>query len=68
VQDRKRYKDLGKTKDRLKHRHRGVQYKDNNVKDRDLISSRVDLMHGMEERRIKVMIFSLTSSCSRCSL
>lgn len=53
----KRYKDRDKRKDSLKHRHRGVQYKDNDVKDRDLISSRVDLMHSMEKRRIKVMFF-----------
>ena len=44
----RRYKDLDKRKDSLKHRHRAVQYKDNNVKDRDLISSRGDLMHSME--------------------
>lgn len=58
--ERVRYKNLDKRKDGLKHQHRGVQYKDNNVKDGDLISSRVDLMHSMEKRRIKVMFLSLS--------
>lgn len=50
TRDSKRYKDLDKGKRSLKPRHKGVQNKDNNAQDRDLMSSGVDLMHSMEKK------------------
>lgn len=50
TRESERCKDLDKGKGSLKPRHRGVQKKDNNAQDRDLMSSRVDLMHSMEKK------------------